>query len=90
MADKRFIRNTAMLFGAMAVTKIVGAVFKIPLANVLGGTGMGYFSAAYSLYSPVFAVTAAGIPTVVMSGERVQKIYDLLDGHAVGTLFEAK
>lgn len=66
MADKRFIRNTAMLFGAMAVTKIVGAVFKIPLANVLGGTGMGYFSAAYSLYSPVFAVTAAGIPTVVM------------------------
>ncbi len=31
-----------------------------------------------------------GIPTVVMSGERVQKIYDLLDGHAVGTLFEAK
>lgn len=66
MNNKTYIRNTAVLFAAMAVTKIVGAIFKIPLANVLGGTGMGYFSAAYGLYSPVFAVTAAGIPTVLM------------------------
>lgn len=50
----------------MAITKIVGAVFKIPLANILGGTGMGYFSTAYNFYSPVFALTAAGVPTVIM------------------------
>lgn len=66
MSDKKFLKNTALLFGAMTVTKIVGAVFKIPLANILGGTGMGYFSAAYGLYSPVFALTAAGVPTVIM------------------------
>ena len=64
--DRKYIRNTAILFASMTITKIVGAVFKIPLANVLGGTGMGYFSTAYGLYSPVFAVTAAGIPTVMM------------------------
>lgn len=63
---RSYIKNTAILFAAMAVTKIVGALFKIPLANILGGTGMGYFSTAYGLYSPVFAVTAAGIPTVLM------------------------
>ena len=66
MNNKTYIKNTAMLFAAMAVTKIIGAVFKIPLANILGGTGMGYFSAAYGLYSPVFAITAAGVPTVIM------------------------
>ncbi len=66
MTKNTYIKNTALLFTAMAITKIVGAVFKIPLANILGGTGMGYFSAAYSLYSPVFALTAAGIPTVLM------------------------
>lgn len=27
---------------------------------------MGYFSTAYGLYSPIFAVTAAGVPTVIM------------------------
>ena len=66
MVDKRYIKNTAILFAAMAITKIVGALFKIPLANLLGGTGMGYFSTAYGLYSPIFALTAAGVPTVIM------------------------
>lgn len=64
--NKQYYKNTALLFAAMAVTKIVGAIFKIPLANILGGTGMGYFSTAYGLYSPVFAITAAGVPTVIM------------------------
>lgn len=61
-----YIKNTAILFVSMAITKVVGAVFKIPLANVLGGTGMGYFSTAYALYSPVLALAAAGVPTVMM------------------------
>lgn len=64
--NKTYLRNTAILFASMTITKIVGAVFKIPLANILGGTGMGYFSTAYGLYSPVFALTAAGVPTVLM------------------------
>ena len=64
--NKTYLKNTAILFASMTITKIVGAVFKIPLANILGGTGMGYFSTAYGLYSPVFALTAAGIPTVMM------------------------
>lgn len=64
--DKKYLKNTAILFASMTITKIIGAVFKIPLANILGGTGMGYFSTAYGLYSPVFALTAAGIPTVLM------------------------
>lgn len=66
MVEKRYIKNTAILFVSMAITKIVGALFKIPLANLLGGTGMGYFSTAYGLYSPIFALTAAAVPTVIM------------------------
>ena len=34
--------------------------------------------------------TEAGIPTVVMSGEDPEGLYDLLDGVPVGTLFKAK
>lgn len=66
MSQNKYLRNTAILFASMAITKIIGALFKIPLANLLGGTGMGYFSTAYGLYSPIFAVTAAGVPTVIM------------------------
>jgi len=59
------IENAAILFIAMAVTKAVGALLKIPLGNILGGLGMSYFSSAYSVFGPVFALTAAAIPTVL-------------------------
>lgn len=49
----------------MFITKIIGAVLKIPLTNMMGGTGMGYFSTAYSFFNPVYTVLAAGLPTVV-------------------------
>lgn len=47
------------------LVKIIGALFKIPLANMLGGTGMGCFSAAYSIFMPVYAVSATGLPAAV-------------------------
>lgn len=60
-----FFKNTVILFTAMFITKIIGAVLKIPLTNMMGGTGMGYFSTAYSFFNPVYTVLAAGLPTVV-------------------------
>lgn len=45
------------------LVKIMGAVFRIPLANMLGGTGMGYFSAAYGIFMPVYAVSVTGLPS---------------------------
>jgi stage V sporulation protein B len=59
------IENAAILFIAMGISKIVGAILKIPLANILGGLGMSYFSSAYSVFGPVFALTTAAIPTVL-------------------------
>ncbi|MCH5323692.1 MAG: polysaccharide biosynthesis protein [Eubacterium sp.] len=63
---KSFAQNTVILFIAVLISKTVSALFKIPLTNILGGAGMGYYSAAYSLFNPIFAVTAAGIPTVIV------------------------
>ena len=63
--NKSFAKNTAILLISMVLTKIIGAVLKIPLTNMLGGVGMGYYSAAFSIFMPVYAVLSAGIPTVV-------------------------
>lgn len=60
-----FFKNTLILFAAMFITKIIGAVLRIPLTNMLGGVGMGYFSTAYSFFNPVYTVLAAGLPTIV-------------------------
>ncbi|MBO6232426.1 MAG: polysaccharide biosynthesis C-terminal domain-containing protein [Ruminiclostridium sp.] len=64
-ANKGFLRNTAVMFAAMFISKALGAVLKIPLGNILGGEGMGYFTTAYSIFTPVLSFVCAGIPTVL-------------------------
>ncbi len=62
-----YVKNTFVLFVSMLISKVVGAIFKIPLTNIIGGVGMAYYSSAYSLYTPVFALTASAIPTVIIA-----------------------
>ena len=61
----RFMRNAAVMFAAMLISKALGAVLKIPLGNILGGEGMGYFTTAYSIFTPVLAFVCSGIPAVL-------------------------
>jgi len=61
----RFMRNAAVMFAAMIISKGLGAVLKIPLGNILGGEGMGYFTTAYSIFTPVLSFACAGIPTIL-------------------------
>ncbi len=63
--QKSMIRNTAVMFAAMFISKAFGAILKIPLGNILGGEGMGYFTTAYSLFTPVLSFACAGIPTIL-------------------------
>lgn len=50
---------------AVLVGKAAGLVFKIFLANMLGGTGMGYFSSAYAVFTPLYALCAASLTPAV-------------------------
>ncbi len=60
-----FLEGAAVLVIATAVVKVLGAVFKIPLGNLIGELGMGYFQNAYDLYLPVYSVALAGMPIAV-------------------------
>ena len=60
-----FLKGSALLLGMVLITKILGLVYKIPLTRLLGGTGMGYFSAAYSVFTPLLAAVCAGIPSAL-------------------------
>lgn len=71
LKQRGFIKNTVILFLGMVITKGLGAALKIPLANILGGEGMGYFTTAYSIFTPVLAFSVSGIPLIVT--QRVAK-----------------
>lgn len=51
---------------ATVVVKLLGVLYKIPLANVLGDEGMGYFNTAYTVYSFFYLLCTAGVPKSVM------------------------
>ncbi len=55
-----------ILMLANVVIKLVGAVFKIPLKNLIGGDGMGIYNTAYTPYAFLFlTIATAGIPIAV-------------------------
>ena len=59
------MEGAAVLVVAHLVVKIIGACFKIPLANILQETGMAFFSRAYNLYAAMFVMATAGLPVAV-------------------------
>ena len=58
-------KGSAILLVANLMVKIIGAMFKIPLQRLIGNEGMGYFGAAYSIYSGLFVIATAGLPVAV-------------------------
>lgn len=60
-----FILSSAILIGTVFITKILGLIYKIPLTNILGGTGTGYYSCAYAVFMPMFAISVSGVPAAM-------------------------
>ena len=48
MSKKSFVGGAVILGAAGLVVKLMGAVFRIPVTNWLGG-GMAYYQAAYPI-----------------------------------------
>ncbi len=65
MRKQSFIKGSAILISSAVISKAIGAVFKIPLTNMLGGDGMSSFSCAYGLFLPVYAIASGGLTTAI-------------------------
>ena len=59
------LNGAMILVVATLIVKIIGAIYKIPLTALIGAEGRGYFSSAYELYTPVYAISMAGLPVAV-------------------------
>ncbi len=67
MAEKnnKLISGVLILTLSNMLVKVIGLIFKIPLTNIIGDEGMGYFNAAYSIYSWFYLLSTAGLPVAV-------------------------
>lgn len=58
-----FIKGAIIISLGGFISKVLGAVYRIPLTNILGGEGMGIYQMVYPLYCILLTVSASGIPT---------------------------
>lgn len=65
LKKQNFLQGALILSFATIFVKAVGALFKIPLMNIIGGEGMGYYNTAYQIFSPLYTLATAGIPVAV-------------------------
>ena len=69
---RTFVAGAIILGMAGLFVKILGAFFRIPLGNIIGDDGMGYYQTAYPIYNLFLTIATAGIPTSIarMTSER--------------------
>ena len=60
-----FLGGAAILAAAVAIVKVIGAVYKIPFGNIVGSEGQTYFNVAYNIYNVLLTISTAGLPLAI-------------------------
>ena len=60
-----FFGGAAILAAGIAIVKLIGALYKIPLGNILDDEGFGHFNNAYVIYNLLLMVSTAGLPVAL-------------------------
>lgn len=80
---KRMFSGAAVLLVGSVVAKMLGALYRIPLTNILGAEGMGMYQLVFPVYALFMVLATAGIPTSLSRtvaekralGENVKKYF---------------
>ncbi len=62
---QNFMHGAAILTVGVIIMKILGAIYKVPLGNILGDYGYGIFLATYNVYNIFFTLSTAGLPVAL-------------------------
>lgn len=63
--NKSFVQGTAILAATVVIVKLIGAIYKIPLYNILDDEATTYHGIAYTVYSLLLTVSTSGVPTAI-------------------------
>lgn len=60
-----FLIQGIILAAAGIIVRVIGMFYRIPLADILGDVGNGYYGSAFSIYSILLIVSSYSLPTAV-------------------------
>lgn len=64
-AKRAALKGSIVLLISVVISRAAGMLLKIPLTNLLGGTGMGYYSGAYAVFMPLYSLCAGSLSIAV-------------------------
>ena len=50
---------------AAILVKVIGAIYKIPLNDIIGEQGFGYYNTAYEIYNVLLTISVTGLPVAI-------------------------
>ena len=62
---RSFLKGAALIAAGGLLAKIIGALYRIPLTNLIGGHGIGLYQLVYPVYCLLLTVSATGIPSSI-------------------------
>ena len=62
---QNYMYGAAILTAGVAIMKILGFIYKVPLGNILGDDGYTMFIATYNVYNVFLTLATAGLPVAL-------------------------
>ncbi len=63
--SKHFVQGASLFAVATIAAKIIGAVYRIPLTNILGAEGMGLYQLVFPLYALILTLSSGALPSAI-------------------------
>ena len=72
---KSLVMQGSILALAGIISKIIGFLYRIPMANIMGNTGNGLYSVAFGIYNIALTLSSYSMPLAVskLMSERIAK-----------------
>ena len=70
-----FLKGALWIAVGGFIAKLIGALYRIPLTNLIGGRGLGLYQMVYPVYCLLLTVSATGIPSSIakLTAEKIGK-----------------
>lgn len=76
-----FIVQGSLLAAAGIVCRLIGMLYRLPLIDIIGTKGNGYYTSAYSIYNILLIISSYSLPTAMsrivserLAGERYEDV----------------
>lgn len=77
-AASGFLKQGSILAVASILVRMIGLLYRIPMANIIGSEGNGIYSSAFEIYNILLIISSYGMPMAVskmVSAKCVEKKY---------------